>query len=297
MRTNLVRFVLLIFCVPFWFAQPVVADASLSGPLIVKYLGNNSSLVNEDYYLALISAALKATEASHGSYQVVFTQELITSERKHELLVDGNKVNVDRLVGFPNQKGAREGLLRVAVPLLNNFMGYRILLIRQEDQPRFDQIHSRVELAKLPMGFGKGWEGHVYKHNGFSVAEPLTMKSMLKMLAAKRYFFVPLSAIEIDDHYQIDGARVENLVPEQSLLLYMPMPVYFYVSPNYPVLAERLTLGLEQLSASGQMDAIFAAHFGERLKRLGLAKRRLIELDNPDDDGSLGPPNLSLVQD
>lgn len=275
----------------FLLARPVLAD----GPMQVKYLGNNVSLISEDYYLAVIKAALAATESTHGSYQLIFTQEPLSSERKHELLVTGEKVNVDRLVGFPNQKGAREGLIRVTVPLLNGFMGYRILLIRKEDQPRFQSIKTLEDLTRLPMGFGKGWEGHVYKYNGFTVAEPLTMDSLLKMLAGKRYFFVPLSAIEIDDHYEIEGTKVDNLVPEQSLLLYMPMPVYFYVSPEYPELAERLTLGMERARANGQMDAIFDAHFGARLKRLGMAKRTLIELSNPDDDGSSESPKRARL--
>lgn len=293
MKNPSIRQLLLILCVPIWFAQPAAAENSL----VVKYLGNNASLVSEDYYLALIHAALRATEPTHGSYQLVYTQEPLSSERKHELLVTGEKLNIDRLVGFPNLQGARADLIRVPVALLNGYMGYRILLIRKEDQPRFREITTWEELAKLPMGFGKGWEGHVYKHNGFIVAEPPTMESLLKMLAGKRYFFVPLSAIEIDDHYKIDGAQVDNLVPEQSLLLHVPMPVYFYVSPAYPVLAERMTLGLEQLRANGQMDAIFNAHFGARLQRLGLAERRLIKLDNPDDDGSVSATKHRSVQE
>lgn len=266
-------------------------------PLLVKYLGNNTASIKEDYYLAIIDAALKATESTYGPYQLVFTQEQLSSERKHDLLVVGEKVNIDRLVGFPNQKGARKGLIRIGQPVLNGFMGYRILLIRKEDQTRFGSIKTLAELHKLPMGFGKGWEGHVYKHNGFSVTEPLNITLLLKMLAGKRYFFVPLSVIEIDDHYAIDGKPVDNLVPEDSLLIYMPLPVYFYVSPEQPILADRLTLGLKYLQENGELDRIFKVHFGERLKRLRLSERTLIELSNPDDDGSLGVVNHALLRE
>lgn len=265
--------------------------------LLVKYLGNNTASISEDYYLTIIEAALKATEPTYGPYQLVFTQEQLSSERKHDLLVLGDKVNVDRLVGFPTQKGAREGLIRIGVPVLNGFMGYRILLIRKADQARFASIKTLEELRKLSMGFGKGWEGHVYKHNGFSVAEPLNMTMLLKMLAGKRYFFVPLSVIEIDDHYEIDGTPVDDLVPEQTLLIYMPLPVYFYVSPEQPQLADRLTLGLKYLKEKGELARIFKAHFGERLKRLHLSKRTLITLSNPDDDGSLGIANHELLRE
>ena len=270
--------------------------ALAADPLLVKYLGNNTASISEDYYLTMIEAALIATEPSHGAFELIFTREQISSERKHELLVMGDKVNVDRLVGFPNQKGPREGLIRIAEPVLHGFMGYRILLIREEDQPLYQRIDTLEQLRKLPMGFGKGWEGHVYRYNGFSVAEPLNMTMLLKMLAGKRYAFVPLSVIEIDDHYEIDGTQVDALVPEKNLLLYMPLPVYFYVSPTQPLLAARLNLGLKKLKESGQMGVIFKQHFGDRLKRLNLPKRTMIELSNPDDDGTLGEPNHNILR-
>ena len=271
--------------------------AAADEPLLVKYLGNNTASISEDYYLAIIDAALKATESTYGPYQLVFTLEQLSTERKHDLLVAGEKVNIDRLVGFPNQKGSRRGLTLIDIPLLNGFMGYRILLIRKEDQQRFSDIKTLDALCELPMGFSKGWEGHVYKHNGFTVVEPLNITLLLKMLAGKRYAFVPLSAIEIDDHYEIDGTSINNLVPEQTLLIYMPLPVYFYVSPEQPVLADRLTTGLKYLQENGQLNNIFNEHFGERLKRLRLSERTLIELSNPDDDGSLGVTNHAVIQD
>ena len=274
-------------------ARAVMAEE----PMQVRYVGNNTGLVSEDYYLALLAAALDATESSYGAYELVYTNDPLSSERKHELLVTGTRVNVDRLVGFAKYKGARKGLIRVTVPLLNGFMGYRILLIRRENQALFRTVNTLGDLTKLPMGLGKGWEGDIYKQNGFKVAEPLTMDSLLKMLAGKRYYFVPLSVVEIEDHYEIEGSRVENLVPEQTLLLYMPLPMYFYVSPEYPKLAERLTTGLIYIKESGKVDKIFKEHFGERLHRLRLAERTLIELANPDDDGSLGVPNHALLRE
>jgi hypothetical protein len=264
-----------------------LSPAQAKDVLEVKYLGNNTRSISEDYYLALIDAALKVTESTYGPFQLTFTQEQLSSERKHELLVEGKKINVDRLVGFSTQEGPRKGLIRVGVPVLNGFMGYRILLIRAEEQPRFSSITSKEELQKLRMGFGKGWEVDVYNYNHFAVVEALNMTMLLKMLAGKRYFFVPLSVIEIDDHYEIDGQLVKSLVPEKTLLIHMPLPVYFYVSPSAPELADRLTLGLNYLKKSGQLSSIFNAHFGERLKRLHLTKRHLIELANPNDDGSL----------
>lgn len=271
-----------------------LASWANAGQELVKYIGNNHA-INEDYYLDLIEAALKKTEAEFGPYKIEYTQQALSSERKHELLVVGEQLNIDRLVGFPSNDGPRQGLLRVDVPLLNGLMGYRILLIRAENQARFSSITRLEELRHFSMGFGKGWEGHVYRHNGFFVVETLHLEMMLKMLAGKRSQFVPLSVIEIDDEYQIDGQTVSYLVPEKSLLIYMPLPVYFYVSPTEPALAERLTRGLMLLRASGEMDQILKAHFGARLQRLNLSQRNIIELTNPDDDGSHPDKNHEVL--
>ncbi|HTF95209.1 MAG TPA: hypothetical protein VL995_03675 [Cellvibrio sp.] len=285
--TNILFFSLLMLVTARW----VIAEEVMQ----VKYIGNNS-VIREDYYIALIDAALKATKNDYGAYQINYSQELLASERKHELLVSGEKLNIDRLVGFPTNDGPRKGLLRVDVPILNGFMGYRILLIRAENQTRFSAISTLEELRYLPMGFGKGWEGHVYKYNGFTVAETTNVEMMLKMLAGKRYAFIPLSVIEIEDSYEIGGVKVDTLVPEKTLLIYMPLPVYFYVSPTEPVLAERLTKGLRALKASGEIDNIFAEHFSNRLQRLNLSQRKIIELGNPDNDGSLGLPDHRILQ-
>lgn len=255
-------------------------------PLEVKYVGNNLH-ISEDYYLALITAALDATRASHGDFKISYSHEALSSERKHELLIAGTKVNIDRLVGFPATKGPRVELLQVDYPILNGFMGYRVLLIRREQQPHFSKVKTLADLKQFTMGFGRGWEGHVYSHNQLTVTEATNMPQLLKMLAGNRYDFIPLSVIEIEDNYVVDGIATQQLEIEQNLLVYMPLPVYFYVSPNAPELAERLTLGLKALNASGVTQTIFANHFGARLERLRLAERRLIELQNPEDDGSL----------
>lgn len=280
----------MVLLILLWTAGSVLADASNPGVLRVKYLGNNQQ-VSEQYYLDLIAAALAVTRESHGDYHIEFTEENLSSERKHELLIAGEKLNIDRLVGFPVAHGPRLKLLRVDQPILNGAMGYRVLLIHQRNQSLFDQIHTLEDLSKLPMGFGRGWEGHVYSHNHFTLVETQSMTTLLKMLAGQRYAFVPLSIIEIEDNYHLEGKPADKLVIEKNLLLYMPLPVYFYVSPSVPELAQRLDIGLTALKASGALDKLFHQYFGDRLARLGLAQRRLIELENPDNNGTLPPPN------
>jgi hypothetical protein len=273
----------------------VCAASFAQSVLTVKYIGNNSG-VKEDYYLELIDAALKITEPHFGPYKIDFVQEQLTSQRKHELLVTGERLNIDRLVGFHNNAGPRSVLLQVKMPLLRGFMGYRVPLIRRDKQTVFDHVNTLDDLKKIPLGLGKGWEGYIYQKNGFNLTEPINFETLLKMLAGGRFDFVPLSAIEIEDNYQIDTQTLDILVPENHILIHTALPNYFYVSPNAPELASRLNIGLKELQKNGQMNKIFDKYFLLRLKKLNLGKRKIIEIPNPEDDGSLGPIDHSVLK-
>lgn len=263
--------------------------------VVAKYVGNNLGL-DETYYLELIECALRVTEPRYGAYKVEYSQAALSSERKRELLIAGERLNVDRLVGFHTPTGPRSALLFVNVPLLRNFMSYRIPLIRSESQARFDQVKNLDDLRKIPMGLGKGWEGYIYQRNGFNLSEPINFESLLKMLAGGRYDFVPLSAIEIENEYRLNQQVINQLAPEKHLLIYSPLPNYFYVSPQAPELAMRLRIGLKQMQNEGSMDRIFEKHFGERLRKLHLSQRQLIEIPNPQDDGSLDHDVRKAIQ-
>ena len=280
------------FVVFFVFALSAV---SLHATDVVKYVANNSG-ITEDYYLEVIETALKITEPDYGDYRIDMSYEQISSERKHELLVAGERLNVDRIVGFHQATGPRSVLIQINIPLLRGFMGYRIPLIRRESQARFDKVHTLEDLKKIPLGLGKGWEGYIYKQSGFNLTEPLTFDTLLKMLAGGRYDFVPLSAIEIHDEYKIDNQLANTLVPEKGLLIHMQLPNYFYVSPQAPVLAERLAIGLKTIQSDGRLNKIFEKHFSEQLKRLHLKDRRVIEVPNFQDDGSLRSLNDSDIK-
>ena len=273
----------LLLLVFFGFANVV----SAANPLVVKYMGNQYG-VDERYYLEIIENALKITEPRFGSYRIEYTEEPISAMRKKALVLLGERVNIDRIAGFYSNKNAYENLLQVKIPLLNGFMGYRVPLIRSDNQRVFDKTNTLEDLRNISMGLAKGWDGYIYKANGLDVFEPISMASLLNMLAANRFGFVPLSIVEIENQYEIKGESANVLSPEKKLLLYMPLPVYFYVSPRTPELAERLSLGLQEMQNNGSMKNMFDKYFSAKLKKLELSKRTIIELKNPDDDGSLG---------
>ena len=75
--------------------------------------------------------------------------------------------------------------------------------------------------------------------------------------------------------------RAQGIAIENNLLLYYPLPNFFFVNKSRPLLAQRLQLGLERLIASGEFDRIFERFFLPLILELRLAERTVIDLHNP----------------
>lgn len=251
-----------------------------ANPQLVKYVGSNPG-VSEDYYLDMLQAALKATQKIEGDFRIDFTEESLSSQRKRELMIEGTRVNVDRFIvddGFTADEHSL--LIKVNVPLLHGFLGYRVPLIRKGSQHLFDNVKNINDLRKIRMGMGKGWEGWLYEQNGFSVTEPIGMTMLLKMLAAGRFDFVPLGATEIQTEYTIENNQTLNLYPEKNLLIHYNLSPYFFVSGKHPELARRLEIGLKKIAKNGIEKKIFDKYYAAKLKDLNFANRTIIEVIN-----------------
>lgn len=233
----------------------------------------------------MLDAALAVTQKELGDYRIDFTEEAISSHRKRDLTAAGDRINVDRFIvdNSTFKSGDHTLLIKVNYPLLQGYLGYRVPLIRKGTQHQFDGVKNLADLRAIKMGLGRGWEGWLYTQNGFSVIEPLGMTSLLKMLAAGRFDFVPLGAIEIQDEYRISDTEKLNLVAEKNLLIHYDFSPYFFVSGKQPLLAQRLEKGLKIIERDGTAKAIFSIHFKDRLKKLNFAKRTVIEIKNTED--------------
>lgn len=244
----------------------------------------------------MISRAMEVTAHEYGTYKVDYARQNISFERKQELMSAGEFANVERVSGDANQKVASYGLTRVDFPLMRGVMGFRILLIRAEDQARFDKVKQFDQLTKFTMGFGKGWEGSIYKFNGLHVTETVTFSVLLNMLAGHRYDFVPLGMCEIEDTYRVGEKTIRDLVPEKNLLLAYYAPTYFYVSPKDKDLAARLKKGLDILEKNGEADKIFDEFFAARLKALNVKNRLVFQLNSPDFSEGQQPVDVSILK-
>ena len=77
------------------------------------------------------------------------------------------------------------------------------------------------------------------------------------------------------------AAKHNGLTIEDTLMLFYPFPLVFYVNPSMPNLAHRIETGLETIMNSGVLDAIFNRYYGNIVQELKLNERQIFILENP----------------
>lgn len=99
-------------------------------------------------------------------------------------------------------------------------------------------------------------------------------EALFNMLRKKRFDCFLRSVIEVEDELRQH--------PDLALVFRYPLALLFFVSPNYPELAQRIKLGLQRARKTGDFDRIFEEGFGSTIRRLKLDERVRLELHNPD---------------
>lgn len=231
-----------------------------------------------DYPHALLVAAFEKTRDEFGDYQII-TGIAATNFRQKMKLMTGDESYI--VHGVYRTDWDKEFRL-VPVPITRGLMGLRIFFINKEMQATLTNIESIEELKKIPMGSGNGWAStHVLKHHKFNVVTFTKYKTMFAMLTKKRFELLSRGAHEVGKEYAIQSDYWPSLHIEESFVVDVPLPVYFYVNTRHERLAKRVEKGLTIMINDGTFDKIFHKHFAEVLDKLKLSERKVFQVDNP----------------
>ncbi|WP_051090330.1 transporter substrate-binding domain-containing protein [Psychromonas ossibalaenae] len=119
----------------------------------------------------------------------------------------------------------------------------------------------------------------IMEANGLTVWKGKKYDLLFNQLAAGRFDCFSRGANEIvQEHY---AHSYKGLEIEKKLIIYYPLPLYYFVNKANPELAVRLEKGLNLLRANGEYEAIFKAKFSQTLKTLTIRGRTIIKLQNP----------------
>ena len=233
------------------------------------------------YQWQVLRTALEKTRRKWGPYRMV-TSEVMTERRQaYELRNATGKLTVMYLGTTPEFE--RE-LLPVRIPVDRNLGGYGIFLIRAGEQARFDAVRTLADLKAFTYGLGLGWiDVEILKSNGLNVVTGSSYDGLFEMLVNRRFDVFLRSAVEVLDEYEQHKTDLRDLRIEDSLILYYPLPMYFWFAqtPEGRLLAERTEAGMRIMLADGSYDEIFDRFQRSKIERLHLKTRTTYRIENP----------------
>lgn len=259
-----------------WYVTSVKSEAT-----VINFWNGNKTPGRQAYEREVLDAVLLATRKGYGNVPVV--------EDRRDLPVASDETAIFRKGGADifgtvagNPKLANENKLLIPFPMMKGLLGYRLLIIRAEDQGKYSAIESVEDLRALTNGVPDGWaEVDLFRANGIAVEADLRFDNLFEKLAEQQFDYTTFGGNEIEQVFSEHVASRRELALEQQLLVYYPFPLVFYVTPNDPILAQRISQGMAIISRNGVLDGIFEQHFGETVRRLNLSKRHKLVLNNP----------------
>ncbi len=198
-----------------------------------------------NYIVELLTRALAVTEREYGSLKVVANPETTPQQRQLMNLSNGNTD-----IAWSITSAERESRYTpVRVPLIGGLFGYRVFLVRADDN-RFNYAPSLPDLKAMTAIQGANWpDTHILQFNEFSVLGTYGSGHML--LHRKMVDYFPRAIHEVSQELLEYPQFTLNVAPQ--LALKYDNPMFFFVSKKHPRLAERLTKGLTTLYNNGEM--------------------------------------------
>ena len=243
----------------------------------------NRPFTNEDsrydYPQKLLTEILKVTEKHYGTATIKQTQLKMPRDRGLRELEKGEKIHV---MAEASKPAWEQRLLPIRIPIRKGIQGYRLFFILKKNQPLLSKIKTLTELKKIPTGSGAQWATtEILKKEGFTVKTGNNYEGLFSMLVKDRFMTFGRGINEIGEEYNRFKDRFSDLCIERDLLLYIPLPTYFFVSPRKPKLAKRIEAGLQLMIANGTFDKMFNDEFADLINSANLTQRRIFRIDNP----------------
>lgn len=265
-----------------WIAPCLVAGSvpAATPVTVVTYRAAESALDRRnDYTIAVLKLALDKTRDEYGDYVLQPSLPMNTARARQALL---NNSYENFIVKFSYDQGLeRAGLVRGGFEPDLDITSYRICFTRRTLLPELSQIGSLQALRPFSHGQGSGWQDvTILRYNGFAVQEVGQYESLFKMVASGRFDLfcrgINEAMLEQQSHPEIN-----ELALDSHLLLYYPLPRFFYTNSRYSALLKRVDRGLEQAFVDGDLQKLWLSFYADSIHAAQVDRRHLLVLQNP----------------
>ncbi len=241
---------------------------------VVRYRQAESDLDKRvDYPIDMLKLSLSKVDPS---IKAIPTKTRMQQGRALKQLAKGLDVDV---VWSGTTKEREKSLLAIRIPLQKGLNGYRLLLIKKEDQDKFAKAYSLEEFKQFSVVQGHDWpEVSLLKHNGFRVVGVSQYDASFAMLLKGRVDAYPRSLTEI--WAEAASYKKQGLIIEPSKILVYPQAFYFFVNKSNERLARLIETGLKKAYQDGSFDKLFNQYYAGYIKKAKLDSRQVYRLRN-----------------
>lgn len=266
-------FRLLVRLLCFVISLPVLAAYAQPQQVIYSWPMSMLGDSRGNYPIALLHLAI---EKSGAVYQLVPNDQVMSQHRALRQL--GSKSGLDVVWTMTSQEREKE-LRPIRIPIDRGLIGWRLLLIHQDNEQRIQQLDER-QLKIMPSIQGSDWPDYpILKANQFRVLGGGDFDTMFKMLQAKRIDYFPRSMTEAWPELQQRSALSLTVAPKW--VLHYPAALYFFVQKDNIELANAIEIGLLRAIEDGSMQQLFLQYFSSAIQQADLKSRTVIQLNNP----------------
>jgi hypothetical protein len=233
-----------------------------------------------DPQLAYVRRLVDLALLRAGSRHEVKVVDLEMTQGRSLLELATGRGPIDLMWTMTDLQRETSGLLPVRIPIDRGLIGWRLLLVRRDDLPRWRTVRSLVELSARVAGQGHDWpDTAILRANGLQVGTSSSYEALFRMLSAGRIDYFPRSILEVDA--ELAQGRRPDLAIVPGLMLHYPAAAYFFTSPARPELAADLLAGLEAAVADGSFQRLHREFYGAVVKAHPVDPDRVIRLRNP----------------
>jgi hypothetical protein len=237
--------------------------------------------VRMNYYWELLQAALEETTPQWGPFEMGTSPKVVNAARAELLLASSTDITLTvRTTSAEREKN----LLALRLPLDKGLTGYRLFLTKAATEQRLRAVRSLGDLKEFSIGQAVNWiDTAILRHSGLSVVTGPSYDGLFNMLEANRFDLFSRGINEIGSELAIAKARAPDVVIDKYLLLYYPLPRYFFFArtPEGERLSRRVEDGIRKLIKNGKFEKRYQAFKRSLLMDLGLAGRRVFRIENP----------------
>ena len=233
------------------------------------------------YHWDILMTALEKTKPKWGPYRMVPSESMNERRQALELKNATGKLTVMYRSTTPDFE---QNLIPIRIPVDKNLGGYCVFLIRKGEQSRYAGIRSIDDLRRFTYGLGLGWvDVEILRSNDLRVVSGSSYEGLFEMLVNRRFDVFLRAATEVLDEYRQRKAALPELAIEKNLILYYPLPMYFWFARTAEGrrLAARAEEGMRAMIADGTYDRIFDKYQRRKIEDLHLKTRRIFRINNP----------------